>query len=121
MKKIISILLFACAGALAACDFLDVVPEGQATQEDIFKTSKEARKYLNMDLEQRGRNTKAVPAHRNRLPDSSHALSANPQIMASVWRTSFRTHHRACDADHLRCGPPWCGSCLQGRFVSDAE
>lgn len=47
MKKIISILLFACAGALAACDFLDVVPEGQATQEDIFKTSKEARKYLN--------------------------------------------------------------------------
>ncbi|KWZ82227.1 hypothetical protein HMPREF3196_00530 [Bifidobacterium bifidum] len=41
--------------------------------------------------------------------------------MASVWRTSFRTHHRACDADHLRCGPPWCGSCLQGRFVSDAE
>lgn len=44
MKKIISILLFACAGALAACDFLDVVPEGQATQEDIFKTSKEARK-----------------------------------------------------------------------------
>ena len=36
MKKIISILLFACAGALAACDFLDVVPEGQATQEDIF-------------------------------------------------------------------------------------
>jgi len=47
MKKIISILLFACAGALAACDFLDVVPEGQATQEDIFKPSKEARKYLN--------------------------------------------------------------------------
>ena len=47
MKKILSILLFACAGALAACDFLDVVPEGQATQEDIFKTSKEARKYLN--------------------------------------------------------------------------
>ena len=47
MKKIISILLFACAGALAACDFLDVVPEGQATQEDIFKTSKDARKYLN--------------------------------------------------------------------------
>lgn len=55
------------------------------------------------------------------VPDSSHTLSANPQIMASVWRTSFRTHHRACDADHLRCGPPWCGSCLQGRFVSDAE
>ena len=47
MKRIIYILLFACAGALASCDFLDVVPEGQATQDDIFKTSKEARKYLN--------------------------------------------------------------------------
>ena len=46
MKKIISILLFACAGALAACDFLDVVPEGQATQEDIFKTSKIGRAHV---------------------------------------------------------------------------
>ena len=35
------------------------------------------------------------------FPIHRAALSANPQIMASVWRTSFRTHHRACDADHL--------------------
>lgn len=44
MKKIalaLSLLL-----ATASCDFLDVVPEGSATQEDIYKTQAQAEKML---------------------------------------------------------------------------
>ena len=38
MKKIISILAFTSL-LCCSCDYLDVVPEGKATEEDIWKTT----------------------------------------------------------------------------------
>ena len=35
------------AAALSACDFLDVVPNGTATEEDLFSSSLECERYLN--------------------------------------------------------------------------
>ena len=34
--------------AAASCDFLDVVPEGSPTQDDIYKTQAQAEKMLFM-------------------------------------------------------------------------
>ena len=46
MKKIA--LALALLLATASCDFLDVVPEGSPTQEDIYKTQAQAEKMLFM-------------------------------------------------------------------------
>ena len=42
MKKIV--LALALLLATASCDFLDVVPEGSPTQDDIYKTQAQAEK-----------------------------------------------------------------------------
>lgn len=42
MKKIA--LALALLLATASCDFLDVVPEGSPTQEDIYKTQAQAKR-----------------------------------------------------------------------------
>ena len=44
MKKIISILAFTSL-LCCSCDYLDVVPEGKATEEDIWKTTEQADKF----------------------------------------------------------------------------
>jgi len=44
MKKIISILAFTSM-LCCSCDYLDVVPEGKATEEDIWKTTEQADKF----------------------------------------------------------------------------
>lgn len=46
MKKIV--LALALLLATASCDFLDVVPEGSPTQDDIYKTQAQAEKMLFM-------------------------------------------------------------------------
>ena len=42
MKKIISALSLLL---LCSCSYLDVVPEGKATEEDIWKTEEQAENY----------------------------------------------------------------------------
>ena len=46
MKKIAMALALLLAAA--SCDFLDVVPEGSPTQDDIYKTQAQAEKMLFM-------------------------------------------------------------------------
>lgn len=47
MKKIIYICtLVAAFGIFWSCDFLDVIPEGKATEADLWKTSIQAKKFV---------------------------------------------------------------------------
>ena len=41
MKKFF-IILFCAVGMVTSCDFLDVIPSGKATQDDLFKTHVQA-------------------------------------------------------------------------------
>ena len=43
MKNILITLSFLLL--LTSCEYLDVVPEGKATQDDIWKTTQQAEKY----------------------------------------------------------------------------
>lgn len=48
MKRLnyIAIIMAFCLLGMGSCDFLDVVPEGKASEEDIWKTPNQAKKFV---------------------------------------------------------------------------
>jgi len=46
MKKLIYSILFFSMALLTSCDYLDVIPEGKATTEDIWRTSVQAENFV---------------------------------------------------------------------------